>query len=67
MAPIKEANAAIELHKVGDKPMLTEVADKYGFDRSTLGRRCKGMTRSREAGYASHQKLSPQQESELVL
>jgi transcriptional regulator with XRE-family HTH domain len=45
---------------------LKEVADKYGVDRSTLGRRWRGVTRSKEEGYASQQALSPQQEIELV-
>jgi hypothetical protein len=45
---------------------LTEIADKFGVDRSALWQRCKGATTTREAGYALQQKLNPQQESELV-
>jgi transposase-like protein len=66
MAPIDDAIAAIDARESEDDSTLTEIADKLGVDRSTLGRRCKGATTTQEAGYASQQKLNPQQELELV-
>jgi hypothetical protein len=45
---------------------LKEIADKHGVDRSLLGRRWRGVTRSKEEGYAGQQFLSLQQEIELV-
>jgi hypothetical protein len=66
MAPIDDAIAAIDARESEDDSTLTKIADEFVVDRSTLGRRCKGATTTREAGYASQQKLNPQQESELV-
>jgi transposase-like protein len=66
MAPINDAIAAIDARESENGSTLTEIADKFGVDRSTLGRRCKGATTTQEAGYASQQKLNPQQELELV-
>jgi hypothetical protein len=66
MAPIDDAIAAIDARESEDDSTLTKIADKFVVDRSTLGRRCKGATTTREAGYASQQKLNPQQELELV-
>jgi transposase-like protein len=45
---------------------LKEVAEKHGVDRSTLGRRWRGVAGPRDAGHVSRQALNPQQESELV-
>jgi transcriptional regulator with XRE-family HTH domain len=66
MAPIDEAVAGLKLCEEGEQFSLKEIADKYGVERSTLGRRWRGVTRSKEEGYASQQALSPQQEIELV-
>jgi hypothetical protein len=66
MAPIDEALEDLKSRKEGEQFSLTEIADKYGVNRSTLGRRWKGVTGSKEEGYASQQALSPQQEIELV-
>jgi hypothetical protein len=66
MAPIDDAIAAIDARDSEDDSTLTEIADKFGVDRSTLGRKCKGTTTTQEAGYALQQKLNPQQESEPV-
>jgi AraC-like DNA-binding protein len=62
MAPIDDAIAAIDARDSEDDSTLTEIADKFGVDRSTLGRKCKGTTTTQEAGYALQQKLNPQQE-----
>jgi hypothetical protein len=66
MAPIDDAIAAIDARDSEDDSTLTEIADKFGVDRLTLGRKCKGTTTTQEAGYALQQKLNPQQESEPV-
>jgi hypothetical protein len=39
MAPIDEALEDLKLRKEGEQSSLTEIADKYGVNRSTLGRR----------------------------
>ncbi|KAF1969600.1 hypothetical protein BU23DRAFT_557612, partial [Bimuria novae-zelandiae CBS 107.79] len=38
---------------------LKEVAEKHGVDRSTLGRRWRGVTGPRDARHASRQALNP--------
>jgi hypothetical protein len=66
MAPIDEAIEDLKSREEGEQFSLREIADKYGVQRSTLGRRWRGVTRSKEDGYANQQALSPQQEMELV-
>jgi transcriptional regulator with XRE-family HTH domain len=66
MAPIDEAIEDLKLREEGEHFSLREIADKYGVQRSTLGRRWRGVARSKEEGYANQQALSPQQEMELV-
>jgi predicted DNA-binding protein YlxM (UPF0122 family) len=66
MAPIDEAIKDLESREEGEEYSLAEIADKYRVNRSTLGRRWRGVTRSKEEGYAKQQALSLQQEIELV-
>jgi hypothetical protein len=66
MAPVDEAIAALESRKPGDKTTLQVFADTFGVDRSTLGRRWRGVTHSKEAKILSQQKLNPHQETELI-
>jgi hypothetical protein len=66
MAPIDDAIADFDLREPGDNFTLKTIAERYGVDRSTLGRRCKRLTGSRQDGYAQQQKLNPQQEEGLV-
>ncbi|KAF2031141.1 hypothetical protein EK21DRAFT_63702 [Setomelanomma holmii] len=66
MAPIDEATEDLKSRKEGEQFSLREIADKYGVQRSTLGRRWRGVTRSKQEGYADQQALSPQQEMELI-
>jgi hypothetical protein len=66
MLPIDKAIEDLKLHKPGEQRSLKEISEKYGVDRSTLGRRAKGLTSSKTDGYAKQQNLSPQQELELV-
>jgi hypothetical protein len=51
MAPIDDAIAAIDARDSEDDSTLTEIADNFGVDQSTLGRKCKGTTTTQEAGY----------------
>jgi hypothetical protein len=67
MAPIDDAIEDLKSRDPGEQFTLKEVAEKYGVNRSTLGRRWKGVTVSQEAGYAQQQALNPQQEDELVV
>ena len=66
MAPIDEAIADLESREPGERYTLKEISEKYGVDRSTLGRRWRRVTASRDEGYSKQQALSPQQELELV-
>jgi hypothetical protein len=54
------------LRKAGEQFKLKNTADKYGVERYTLGRRWRGVTSSKDEGYAKQQALSPQQGIELV-
>ena len=66
MAPIDEAIEDLKSRGLEEQFTLKEVAEKHGVDRSTLGRRWRGVTGPRDAGHASRQALNPQQELELV-
>ncbi|KAF7579400.1 TolA, Membrane protein involved in colicin uptake [Pyrenophora tritici-repentis] len=66
MAPIDEAIADLESRDPGEKFTLKEVAEKWGVNRSTLGRRWRRVTGPRSDGYAQQQAIGPQQELELV-
>jgi transcriptional regulator with XRE-family HTH domain len=66
MAPIDDAIADLESREAGEKVVLKQVAERYGVDRSTLGRRWRGITSSRDEGYSKLQALKPQQELELI-
>jgi hypothetical protein len=43
MAPIDDALAALELLQLGEQPNLTNFADKYGCNRTTLLKRWRGV------------------------
>jgi hypothetical protein len=66
MAPIDEAIADLESREPGERSTLKEISEKHGVDRSTLGRRWRRVTASRDEGYSKQQALRPQQELELV-
>jgi hypothetical protein len=66
MAPIDDALAAIEAQGPEEKLVYQRIADQYGVDRSTLARRHKRVQVSQEVKHSSQQKLTPQQEAELV-
>ncbi|KAF1971129.1 hypothetical protein BU23DRAFT_590765 [Bimuria novae-zelandiae CBS 107.79] len=66
MAPIDKAIKDLKSRGSEEQFTLKEVAEKHGVDRSTLGRRWRGVTGPRDARHASRQALNPQQELELV-
>jgi hypothetical protein len=66
MAPIDEAIADLESREPGEQYTLKEISEKHGVNRSTLGRRWRRVTASRDEGYSKQQALRPQQELELV-
>ncbi|KAJ8113922.1 hypothetical protein OPT61_g4067 [Boeremia exigua] len=66
MAPIDEALAAIEALGPGEKLVYQKIADQYSVDRSTLARRHRRVQNSQEAKHSNQQKLTLQQEAELV-
>ncbi|KAI1670730.1 hypothetical protein L13192_06246, partial [Pyrenophora tritici-repentis] len=65
MAPIDDAIEDLESRDPGEHFTLREVAEKYQVNRSTLGRRWRGVTASREDRYLNQQALDQQQELEL--
>jgi alkylated DNA nucleotide flippase Atl1 len=66
MTGIEEALAECDSIPSGDKTPWQRIADKHGVVRSTLTRRHRRETRSREEVSTSQQNLQPQQEAELV-
>ncbi|KAF7571799.1 Membrane-bound metallopeptidase [Pyrenophora tritici-repentis] len=66
MAPIDDAIEDLKSRDPGEHFTLREVAEKYQVNRSTLGRRWRGVTASREDGYLNQQALDQQQELELI-
>jgi transposase-like protein len=66
MALIDEAVADLESRDPGEKVTLKEVAEKWGVNRSTLGRRWRRVIGPRSDGYAQQKAISLLQELELV-
>jgi len=66
MSPLEEALAEIESLEPSEKFIYTQIAEKHGINRSTLSRRHRAVTASRADIAAQQQKLTPQQEAELV-
>ena len=66
MAPIDDALAEIKSLAPGEQFFYTKIADKFGVWRSTLTRRHKAETKSHASKIINQQKLTPQQEAELV-
>jgi hypothetical protein len=66
MSPIEEALLEIESLKPGEDFQYTTIARRHGVHRSTLSRRHRAVTASRAAVAAGQQKITPQQEAELV-
>jgi Tc5 transposase-like DNA-binding protein len=66
MTPIEAALAAIKSRNLGDSPNYTKIAEEFGVVRSTLARRHKAISTTLKVKGLNQQKLSPQQEIELV-
>jgi hypothetical protein len=66
MDPIEAALAAIESLEPGEKLVYAQIAKKYGVEPTTLARRHKGASTSRNTKAQNQQALHPQQEAELV-
>ncbi|EAT82660.1 hypothetical protein SNOG_10325 [Parastagonospora nodorum SN15] len=66
MAPINDAIADLDSRNPEERYTLKEVAEKWGVNRPTLGRRWMRMTTSRSDKNRQQQALSPQQELELI-
>jgi len=66
MAPIDDALAEIDSLDASEKLCYTKIANKYGVERSTLSRRHRAVTQSHASKITNQQKLTPQQEAELV-
>jgi len=66
MAPIDDALAAIKALKPGEKLVYQKIADQYEVDRSTLSRQHKRVQAPLAVKDSSQQKLTLQQEAELV-
>jgi hypothetical protein len=66
MGAIEDAIAEIESLEPGEQFSYTKIAAKHSIDRSTLCRRHQGSQAPRAAQAINRQKLSPQQELELV-
>jgi transposase-like protein len=66
MDPISAAIEYIESREPGEDISYTQVASQYGVNRSTLSRRHRRVTELRNVKDSKQQKLSSQQELELV-
>ncbi|PVH91218.1 hypothetical protein DM02DRAFT_478523, partial [Periconia macrospinosa] len=66
MDPIQAAITDIESLKSGEPFSYTAFATKYGVVRSTLIRRHRGITRPQQVKNSDQQKLTLEQELELV-
>ena len=66
MTGIKEALEEIENLKPGETLVYQTIADKHGVNCTTLSRKHKQIQANRETKNANQQKLTPQQEDELV-
>jgi hypothetical protein len=66
MDPIEAALAAIESLEPEEKLVYAQIAKKYGVEPTTLARRHKGASISRNTKAQNQQALHPQQEAELA-
>ena len=67
MAPIDDALESLKSLKLREKPNFTEVADKYGCNRSTLSKRWRGVQGSVQQKNENQRLLNKTQEKELIL
>jgi hypothetical protein len=67
MAPIDDALEALRSLKVGESINLTQIADKYGCNRTTLSKRWRGVQGSMAEKYENARLLNDIQTKELLL
>ena len=67
MAPIDDALAALKSLQLREEPNLTQVAEKYGCNRSTLSKRWRGVQGSMAQKIENQRLLNNTQEQELLL
>jgi hypothetical protein len=67
MVPINDALAALESLQLGEQPDLTNFADKYGCNRTTLSKRWRGVQGSMAQKIENQQLLNNTQQAELLL
>ena len=66
MNPIQEAIADLKSQEQGEQLSYSKLAEKWGVNRVTLARRCKGIQGTRAQEGINRRKISPQQEAGLV-
>ena len=66
MTPIEEALEALQSLKPGERFSYTEIATKYGCNRTTLSKRHRGLQGTRAAQYESQSVLTDEQSKTLV-
>jgi hypothetical protein len=66
MGDIDKAIAAIDALDLGEKIPWSKISKEYGVVRSTLTRRYKGISTTRERKAVNQQALYPQQATELL-
>jgi hypothetical protein len=66
MDPLEAAIAALESLKLGEKINYTQIAKKYGVDRTTLSRRHRGGQAPPSVKHENQRLLNDLQETELV-
>jgi hypothetical protein len=66
MDPIQEAIADLESQEQGEQLPYSKLAQKWGVNRVTLARRCKGIQGTRADEGINRRKISPQQEAGLI-
>jgi len=66
MAPIEEALEALQSLRPGERFSYTEIANKYGCNRTTLSKRHRGLQGTHAAQYESQRVLTDEQSQTLV-
>jgi hypothetical protein len=67
MAPIDDALESLKSLKPGEQPQFTQVANKYGCNRSTLSKRWRGVQGTMAQKVENSRLLNKTQEKELLL
>ena len=67
MDPLRAALQSLKSLKLGESPNYTQVAKKYGCERSTLSRRHRGVQGTYAAKTENERLLTFTQEKELII